>query len=133
MTLFSFVPRPAMVLAAAISSMVFAAEAAETKPYCTSRDPVVNKLDQKGAKALADWLKDNDGKPAPMSFKVPGLASTRILCKLNPTGLKCFEVLEVMRCPEAVDVDTPSGTTTVPVDCTGPDANGECDCDFEQG
>jgi hypothetical protein len=118
--------------AAGLLALSLTANAAEQKPYC-SGDPVVNKLDKSGAKALADWLKDNDGQPAPMSFKVPGLATTRILCKLNAMGLRCFEVLEVMRCPEAVDVDTPNGTSTVPVDCTGPDANGECDCDFAQG
>jgi hypothetical protein len=127
----NFGARLVMAIAAAIMAMALTAQtarAAEQKPYCSGE--VVNKLDKRGAKALSDWLKDDAGKPAPMSFKVPGLASTRILCKLGPGGLQCFEVLDSMRCPEAVEVQTSSGSTTVPVDCTGP-VNGECD--FVQG
>ncbi len=126
-----FGTRLVTAFAAGLLALSLTAQAAEQDRYCGG-DAVVNKLDKSSAKALADWLKDDQGRPAPTSFKTPGLSTTRIRCKLNPNGIKCFEVLEVRRCPDAVEVDTPSGTTMAPVDCTGPDSNGECDCDFEQ-
>lgn len=128
-----WISRGRLMITAITVAMAFGAQAAERPNVCTG-DPVVTKLGKSAAKEVADWLKDPGGadKPAPHSFKVPALSNTRMLCKLNAEGLRCFEVLDSVRCPDSVEVETPAGSTEVPVNCTGP-VNGECDCDFVQG
>ena len=123
-----------MALTVASVTMPLTADAAE-KPKACLRDPIVTKLDKAAVKNITDWLKDRESSnstPVPYGFKVPALATTQIICKLNPEGLRCFESLASLRCPEAVEVQTPGGTTVVPVNCTGPDSEGNCDCDFAQ-
>jgi len=134
MTHWKIARRLMLALTLAAMAAMPAAQAAEKSRMC-SQDPVATPLSKGKAQALMDWLKDpgTSTKPSVQSFKVPGLGSTKVLCKLGPDGLRCFEVLVTLRCPTAVDVDTAGGSTTVPVNCTGPDADGTCDCDFAEG
>jgi hypothetical protein len=115
-------------------ALPMAAAAAEKKPLSCSADPLVNKLKKGEAQAIEAWLgSDKTGKPVAYSFKSPSIKRTGIMCKLNAEGLRCFEVLVDEVCPTQVEVDTPAGRSSVPVDCTGPNGDGTCDCDFAQG
>lgn len=112
-------------------SLPMAATAAEKKPSACSA-PIVNKIKKGDAKALEDWIKAGNpaGSAVPYSFKSPSIKKTGIMCKLNAEGLKCFEILVDEVCPTMVEVDTPAGRSSVPVECTGPNGDGTCDCDF---
>ena len=81
--------------------------------------------------SLRDWLRDRATADRPeFPFKVPAEA-TEVWCNINPEGIRCYESLVTLRCPRDVTVQLPGGqTTTVPVNCTGPNADGTCDCEF---
>lgn len=83
--------------------------------------------------AMRDWLRDNRSADTPeFPFKVPGETVTQLICDINPEGIRCYERLLSIQCPTSVVVRTGSGTTIVPVTCTGPDADGNCDCEFRE-
>ncbi len=95
---------------------------------------VTTKLNRPTLRSLRDWLfnaPNSAGIASPVGFKTPSEIETQISCRLGPGGLECHEVIVAARCPSAVEVTVPNGgTTTVPVNCTGPDSNGYCDCEF---
>lgn len=81
--------------------------------------------------SMRDWLRNRATTDAPeFPFKVPAI-SIEVRCNLNAQGIQCFESLIALQCPREVTVQLPGGgTQTVPVSCTGPDGDGNCDCEF---
>lgn len=99
------------------------------------RNTVSTKLTKAQIQTLRQFFKGGDfgtGTDAPpIDFKVPAIPRTEVVCKMGPSGINCYESLVDMKCPTAVEVLLPDGSrTTAPVDCTGPNSQGECDCDF---
>jgi hypothetical protein len=94
---------------------------------------VVTKIAKPQQRALAEFLRPGGGnsEPPAVNFKVPAVnVGSIVVCEMSAQGLRCGEYPNV-RCPTEVVVELPDNSnTTVPVRCTGPDANGECDCDF---
>jgi hypothetical protein len=122
----------AAIMAAAMAVALPAAQAAKAPNVCT-KPPAMTPLDGKNAKKILEWLRSQDKSKTPpvaLGFKVPPEGRTQIICKLNVEGLNCFESLAEIKCPTVVVVQTPDGDTPVPVNCTGPGADGYCDCEF---
>lgn len=123
-----------MALSAIAMTTTLTAEAAK-RPEACDASPVITKLEKGGAQELVDWLKEREtsDRPSPLSFQTPAQADVKVVCTISPAGMECHRELAGIRCPTAVEVQVPGGgTTTVDVDCTGPNAAGNCDCDFEQ-
>lgn len=123
-----------MALSAIAITTALTAEAAKAPQACEAGS-IVTKLEKGGAQALVDWLKERESsdRPSPLSFQTPANADVRIVCRISPAGMECHRELVGIVCPTAVEVQVPGGgSTVVPVDCTGPNADGNCDCDFEQ-
>ena len=99
---------------------------------------VLTPLERPVLRNLRGWVRDRSdpgAAPPAIAFKVPAERMSRIVCHMGPSGLNCYEAPGNLggRCPTAVDVELPDGgQTTVPVDCTGPDADGNCECEFSQ-
>lgn len=125
--------RLAAALMAAALAMALPAQAASKPVKACHADPIVNKIDKRTARDLAAWLEGGaKGDPVPYRFKVGANVIKNVVCKLNAEGLRCYDSLVSWSCPKEVEVETPGGNTTVPVECTGPDGEGVCDCDFAQ-
>lgn len=123
-------------IAARLGLLIFAmllAAAPATAQMRPGSNTVTTQLQTPVIENLRTWLRARAGyrgSPPQFPFKLPGLTVTNVICNLNANGLHCYENLLTVRCPSTVEVQTPNGTSTVPVDCTGPDRNGQCDCEF---
>lgn len=55
-----------------------------------------------------------------------------VICNLGPQGLDCFTDIRGRQCPSTVEVriEGAASPANIPITCTGPDAQGICDCDF---
>lgn len=96
---------------------------------------VVTDLPRADVQALRAWLQNRnrtDATPPPIAFKVPANAANQVICNINAEGIRCFQtIVTVLQCPTEVVVQLPDGgTQRVPVTCTGPDRDGNCECDF---
>ncbi len=66
-------------------------------------------------------------------FKVP--AQRKLICFMgtsnNHTSIQCSDIEEPKVCPKTMEFKVPGqkGSITLNLDCTGPDANGECECE----
>lgn len=66
-------------------------------------------------------------------FSVPAVTQVVIICELDMAGnLFCVEEEKAGRCPGEIQIKFPhqDNPVTVPVDCTGPDGMGQCECEF---
>lgn len=70
----------------------------------------------------------NVGRAIPQ-FKLP--AYVKIECVISATGIECEPNYNRGTCPKEIEVNIPGQQTptNLPVDCVGPDANGECECE----
>ena len=75
--------------------------------------------------------------PEKSEFKVPASNVIRYICApvqlaggvVNPCGK--LQLQTTLECPTSIEMVWPGGETkTVPVHCTGPDAQGNCECDL---
>jgi hypothetical protein len=98
------------------------------------RNAIITQLNPAIVQGFRAWLRnqaDEGTPPPPIDFKVPAEITTQIVCRMSSSGLRCIPDVSTMRCPSAVDIEIPGGgRTTVPVSCTGPDNDGNCECDF---
>ncbi len=62
-------------------------------------------------------------------FKVP--AQAVIKCLMGIDGIECGELAYDKQCPGQIEVQIPGQNRPVSLDieCVGPDANGECECE----
>jgi len=101
------------------------------------RRQAVTELSRVEIQELRAWLRNHSqsGNTVPQfPFKVPAEGSTRIRCSLGPAGLRCVGELEFNQCPSVVTVEIAGGgSTQADVNCTGPDQDGFCDCEFIGG
>lgn len=83
-------------------------------------------------RAMRLWVSQRiEASPPEIAFKVPAREVRDTMCTMNATRIRCHEVIVGFECPTSVIVEVPGqGATQIPVNCTGPDANGDCDCDF---
>lgn len=95
------------------------------------RGAVMTEMPRPVMQSMRDWLRDRAAGEAPEHpFKVPAI-SIEVRCNLSSQGIQCFESMISLQCPREVTVQLPGGgTQTVPVSCTGPDSDGNCDCEF---
>ena len=66
-------------------------------------------------------------------FKVPAIQQVVVNCEIAMSTMICVEELgEARKCPSEVEIKIPgqNAPAKAAVDCIGPDANGECDCEF---
>ena len=95
---------------------------------------VTTDLPRAQVQTLRAWLQNRNRTgttPPPIAFKVPANAVRQVMCNINAEGIRCFESLVALQCPTDVVVQLPDGgTTRAPVNCTGPDRDGNCECDF---
>lgn len=101
------------------------------------RRQVMTELSRMQIDDLRAWLRNRSqaGTTVPQfGFKVPAEGNTRIRCSLGPAGLRCVGELEFNQCPSIVTVELPNGASTqADVNCTGPNQDGFCDCEFVGG
>ncbi|OWU84443.1 hypothetical protein ATO6_12105 [Oceanicola sp. 22II-s10i] len=62
-------------------------------------------------------------------FKVPARAVLK--CRLFDDGIICGALDSIMECPEVIplEIEGQRNTVEVPVDCVGPDKDGNCECE----
>lgn len=72
-------------------------------------------------------------EPTAIPFTVPANFETAIRCVTVQGGLQCAPVVTKMECPTQVTFEDPATGQSVTVDviCSGPDGQGQCDCDFK--
>ena len=75
--------------------------------------------------------------PERSEFKVPATNIVRYICTpvqmaggaVNPCGK--LQLQTTLECPTSIEMVWPGGETkTVPIHCTGPDAQGNCECEL---
>ncbi|MCA2014178.1 hypothetical protein LCM17_21995 [Cereibacter sphaeroides] len=95
---------------------------------------LLTELARRHRRAMRQWVSQRDevDNAAPViAFRTPAEIRTEIQCRMGPNGISCFDVVVDAKCPSVVNVQLPDGgTMPVAVSCTGPDANGVCDCEF---
>ena len=95
---------------------------------------VLTKLSKKQVATFRGALKkksrtEEETKTLPL-FLVPGIQDERRICVFENGGVVCMPLMGAIRCPGEIVVELPDGQQMdVDVDCTGPDANGNCDCE----
>ena len=68
-------------------------------------------------------------------FKVPA-SRGEVICTFSATGqIDCESLSDPLKCPTAIEVWLPNASqpTSIPIDCEGPDAGGDCECEVEGG
>lgn len=102
----------------------------------SGRNLIRTPLERPVIRQLRHWLlnrSEPDTTPPPIAFKVPAGEVTRVICRLDRLGIVCAQTIEPGMCPREIEVVMEGGArATVPVNCTGPDADGSCECDFVQ-
>ena len=124
---------PAIVALALASVAVLLAPGAAEAQDAGAKRRVHTNLDRPAVRTLRDWLKNRDAPkstPPQIAFKVPAVVKTAPQCRLSPLGMACYSMPIDMECPTNVTVDIQGAVTVAQVDCTGPDSEGNCECDF---
>lgn len=68
-------------------------------------------------------------------FKVPAQAGSRVRCDFNYGPLTCMLEMGPRQCPTEVEVEVRGSNqrARARVNCLGPDAEGNCECEFAGG
>jgi hypothetical protein len=94
--------------------------------------PVTTELTPQMSQQLQSLFRTGE-EPTALPFTVPANFQTEIVCRPTQGGLQCAPVVSRIECPTHVTFEDPATGQNVTVDvvCSGPDSQGQCDCDFK--
>jgi len=87
-------------------------------------------LDPSLSEQIAKFIEDQETKVTAQFMISAVITSSSIVCQMTREGVLACHKQDMKVCPERIAMHTGREIFEMEVDCSGPDANGECDCDF---